>query len=178
MSETHPDMNNERKGNENFDYEEDYSNDKKYYIDYWKRVLYVLLGWSEERVLRWAQIHEDGLNGANDGMFYHEPPSNYVSKIFSTEKLRKQMTITVNFQGQTLEPTLDVMQLCEKVIWPIESVLIKGEPSKNEVVADSVLFELKKEVEAILNKYGESLENISKLPPEDFTRKGIIPADS
>src|SRR5262245_218820 len=46
---------------------------KQTYLKTWTLVLGQVLGWSEREVREWAkENHEDGLDGKDGGMFYHE----------------------------------------------------------------------------------------------------------
>ena len=61
------------------------------YLTEWKAVLTNLLGWSEERVERWAwHRYRDGLSG-HDIWFTHTAPLEYVSYLLVPESVRRPM---------------------------------------------------------------------------------------
>ncbi|MBN2294103.1 MAG: hypothetical protein JXM70_16875 [Pirellulales bacterium] len=128
---------------------------KPYYLEFWNCALYELLGWSEDRIHEWALQYDADLDSKNVTLFYHETPSYYISPLFITDKIRSQ---------------LEELEQDQKIAWPIASILDNEEP-----ILEANWPQIRTKINEILNKYGESLDSISKLLPEEFIGKGIHP---
>jgi len=61
---------------------------RDHYLRYWVLVFNELLGWPEAQTRRWACKWDDGLNGRDGAMFYHEDPYYYALPVVILESLR------------------------------------------------------------------------------------------
>lgn len=53
------------------------TDDGKYYLHFWRKVLGLILGWSEAKVDSWAMLYIDGLRGESVS-FYSGSPARYL----------------------------------------------------------------------------------------------------
>lgn len=129
--------------------EDFYRRNKEGYLHDWVECLGALVGWPEDEVHRWSRKWEYGLDGLDDGGFYHEAPMYYVTPLLSPPALRTKV------------PCDGWRRLQERLFVAI------GHPNSfppcGDELGDAETFDwqaAKRRVEAVLNEYGESLETI------------------
>ena len=120
--------------------EEIYKANKASDLSGWKHVLALMLGWSEERVVAWARQYEDGLDGRDDGLFYHETAIYYIVPLLVPAGIRQQLD------------GLQEIEFCGRIQQTIENgnSFCLCDPNHDWEAA-------KDRVEKILNEYGHSL---------------------
>jgi hypothetical protein len=128
----------------NFDYERQSAALKPRYLRAWSNILSVFLGWTKERIDRWASTWEEGLNSSASeikGWFYHETAEYYVVPFLIPDTLRRRLTpIELNHLGERLQRAITLGN------------------SRIEFADDYDWYAAKGRVEAVLGEYGERLE--------------------
>jgi hypothetical protein len=120
--------------------DEYYRVNKAEYLQAWSRVLAIMLGWSEDRVMQWARLYGRLLDGGDEGLFYHETPIYYVAPLLLPETLKRRLD------------GLQQIQLCGR----IQSAIQQGD-SFCDLNPDHDWHAAKERVEKILSAYGERL---------------------
>jgi hypothetical protein len=129
--------------------EEFYRLNKEGYLHDWVECLGALVGWPPEQVVKWSKKWQYGLDGLDDGLFYHEAPMYYITPLLIPPSLSARIT------------ALQRGKLCERLFVTIRhpcSYTPYGEEPENPETFDWQA--AKQRVEAVVNEYGETLESI------------------
>jgi hypothetical protein len=158
--------------------EHDYS-EHVTYLDTWKRALAAILGWDDDRVVRWASQYAEGLKG-EDPWFYRETSIFYIAPLLITERLRKRLKLkqlsklerdlqmAIEFGATTMPADLALL----KDTLPFFEWLPKFEEFRKSAVEKALWFSegcadvfdwesAKKRVQAVLEQYGEVLPRLA-----------------
>lgn len=74
-----------------------------YFIETWKGMLRVFLGWSDRDVMRWAARFHEFMDNPDD-IFYHESPQYWIKRLLIPEELRVRLTLhdLIRLEGRIL----------------------------------------------------------------------------
>jgi|ERR1041385_952471 hypothetical protein len=65
----------------------------RHYLEAWRKIVPTFLGWSDEKVLSWAEKWKDDMNDPGAG-FYNRTPIEYVVPLFIPETLKARLSIS------------------------------------------------------------------------------------
>jgi hypothetical protein len=123
-----------------------YQYNKIMYLIYWKECLGIFLNWPQDQVEKLAKRWQKGLDGLDQGLFYHETAMYYITRFMIPDSITKRIDVK------------EYLSLNNRIWKSIAHPESYRHGNNREDVFDWKA--AKKRVEEILNEYGDTLRNV------------------